>query len=51
MLQEKQPVWITHAGVIRATTLLAQGVRRVDQAQQWPQAAPAFGQWVVLPRG
>ncbi|MBB1077208.1 histidine phosphatase family protein [Rhodoferax sp. 4810] len=42
-------VWITHAGVIRAATLLAQGVRRIHQATDWPQAAPAFGQWLVLP--
>lgn len=38
-------VWITHAGVIRATTLLAQGLRTISQADQWPVAAPAWGQW------
>ncbi|APW46117.1 histidine phosphatase family protein [Rhodoferax antarcticus] len=49
-LSSAQPqVWITHAGVIRAATLLDQGVRRIDRAQDWPQAAPAFGQWLVLP--
>lgn len=37
--------WITHAGVIRAATLLAQGVRRVTDASQWPKDAPGFGQW------
>lgn len=43
-------VWITHAGVARAVSLLAQGVRRVQQADQWPAEAPAFGQWLrVLP--
>ena len=41
-------VWITHAGVIRAASLIAQGVRQVDQAAQWPQVAPAFGKWCVL---
>jgi len=41
-------VWITHAGVIRAAQLLAQGVRRVHDASQWPRAAPDFGQWLVL---
>lgn len=40
--------WITHAGVIRAATLIAQGVRRVDDARQWPQEAPGFGQWWQL---
>ena len=47
----KPQVWVTHAGVIRAASLLAQGVRRVDQARDWPQAAPAFGQCLVLPGG
>ncbi len=41
-------VWITHAGVIRAATLLAQGVRQVEQATQWPREAPAFGHWREL---
>ena len=38
-------VWVTHAGVIRAATLISQGVRRVTLASQWPQDAPSFGQW------
>jgi alpha-ribazole phosphatase len=41
-------VWITHAGVARAASLLAQGVRYVPSAGLWPVAAPAFGQWVEL---
>lgn len=41
----RDAVWITHAGVIRAATLLARGVREVDQALQWPRDAPAFGRW------
>ena len=41
-------VWITHAGVIRAASLLALGVRQVNQAGQWPSAAPAFGRWCEL---
>ena len=41
-------VWVTHAGVIRAATLLVRGVRHIDQASDWPQAAPAFGQSLVL---
>lgn len=41
-------VWITHAGVIRAASLLAQGVRQVEQAAQWPRDAPAFGGWREL---
>lgn len=41
-------LWITHAGVIRAATLLAGGVRRVTRADQWPATAPAFGGWTRL---
>lgn len=41
-------LWITHAGVIRAAQLLAQGVREVTRADQWPVDAPAYGQWCKL---
>lgn len=45
----KQPtVWITHAGVIRAATLLAQGQRVLQHATQWPRDVCGFGQWCVL---
>lgn len=44
----KPQVWVTHAGVIRAASLLAQGVRRIEQAQHWPPTAPVFGQCLVL---
>lgn len=43
---QRPTVWITHAGVIRAATLLAQGQRNLERADQWPQAAPAWGQWL-----
>ncbi len=44
-----QPVvWITHAGVIRAATLLAQGQRTVQHAAQWPHDACGFGQSCVV---
>lgn len=42
-------VWITHAGVIRAMDLLAQGIERLQRAEQWPQHAPGFGEWHQLP--
>ena len=45
---ERDAVWITHAGVIRAASLLAQGVREVTLATQWPVEAPAFGGWYEL---
>ena len=41
-------LWITHAGVIRAATLIAQGVRQLEQAAQWPLDAPVFGGYCVL---
>lgn len=46
--QRQDTVWITHAGVIRAVSLLAQGVRHIDTAAQWPTHAPGFGEWVVV---
>jgi alpha-ribazole phosphatase len=42
-------VWITHAGVARAATLFAQGIRLPVNAGQWPVAAPDFGAWITLP--
>jgi alpha-ribazole phosphatase len=44
----KDTVWITHAGVIRAVTLLAQGIRHINRADEWPRQAPAYGQWCKL---
>ena len=41
-------LWITHAGVIRAATLLQSGQRQIASAAQWPAAAPQFGRWVQL---
>ena len=41
-------VWITHAGVIRASRLIARGLRRLTSADQWPLEAPAYGQWTKL---
>jgi alpha-ribazole phosphatase len=42
-------LWITHAGVIRAASLLASGIRNITRADQWPIDAPAYGQWCKLP--
>ena len=38
-----EAVWVTHAGVIRATILLSQGVREVTRADQWPSLEIPFG--------
>lgn len=40
--------WITHAGVIRAATLISRGERRVQKAAQWPCDSPSFGDWCEL---
>ncbi|KAF1049810.1 histidine phosphatase family protein [Xylophilus sp.] len=40
--------WITHAGVIRAAMLIAQGIRTLARADWWPMQAPPFGQHIVL---
>jgi alpha-ribazole phosphatase len=43
--QARDNVWITHAGVARAMTLLAQGIGHVTRADQWPKQTPEWGQW------
>lgn len=45
---DQAQVWITHAGVIRAASLISKGVREVSAAKQWPADAPAFGEvWPI----
>lgn len=46
--QGMDAAWITHAGVIRAATLISRGQRRVREASQWPRHAPSFGSWCEL---
>ena len=41
-------LWITHAGVIHAATLLQEGQRQIANASEWPAVAPRFGSWVQL---
>ena len=40
-------LWITHAGVVRAATLLRAGIRRIDEASQWPVSSLGLGAWAV----
>lgn len=40
-------VWITHAGVIRAALLLAQGKRAIHRADEWPRVGVGFGEWLA----
>jgi len=41
-------VWLTHAGVIRAGTLLSARIRQLHRADQWPVAGPAYGECRIL---
>ncbi len=43
-----QHLWITHAGVIKATQLLAAGQVTVTRASQWPTGSLAFGGWTLI---
>ena len=45
---DQPTLWITHAGVIRACSLLAAGIRSIARADQWPQAAPGYGEWFTF---
>lgn len=47
-LQTEHVLWITHAGVMRAATLLANGVMQLETANQWPREVPAFGGYTQL---
>lgn len=38
-------VWITHAGVARCVRWCLQAPGRMPRADEWPVAAPAFGEW------
>ena len=41
-------LWITHAGVAQAATLLHQGIRRIERAQDWPLSPLKYGEWMVF---
>ena len=41
-------LWISHAGVARACSLLAAGVRSLSRSDQWPKAAPGYGEWITF---
>ena len=45
---ESDVLWITHAGVIRSVRLIAQGLRTIEHAGQWPRDAANYGQWLML---
>ena len=45
------PVWLTHAGVMRATMLLAKGAASPLQPDRWPRRVLRFGQCMELVLG
>jgi len=45
-----EALWVTHAGVIRAVHLLAQGIDCPQSAAQWPEEGVRPGDWVVRER-
>lgn len=47
---EGDALWVTHAGVLRAVTLLQGGVRCPDSAAAWPAGELAFGGWLRFER-
>lgn len=45
-------VWITHAGVIRSVAWLqAHGSGVLPRSEEWPVAAPGWGQWEMVELG
>lgn len=44
----RDALWITHAGVMRAVTLLQQGMRCPVDAGEWPRQPIGFGEWVAV---
>ena len=44
----RDTLWVTHAGVIRAASSIARGIRQISRADEWPTDAPAYGQWCKL---
>ncbi|HEX7863912.1 MAG TPA: histidine phosphatase family protein [Variovorax sp.] len=48
LASEGDALWITHAGVLRAVTLLRRGVRCPTAATDWPAGDIAFGSWLTF---
>ena len=41
-------LWIAHAGVAHAATLLHQGIRHVAHAKDWPVTPLKYGEWMLF---
>jgi len=47
----RDQVWITHGGVVKAASLLARGVCRVENPCDWPSQGLSWGQWCQMEPG
>ena len=45
---QRSTLWVTHAGVMRALHLIAQGRPSVAQASDWPAEPIATGSWQAI---
>lgn len=45
---QREGLWITHAGVARAVRLLAAGMDRVENANEWPRDGLAYGDLTTI---
>lgn len=41
-------VWISHAGVAQATTLIAGGTRVIERSEDWPLPGLTYGAWLTF---
>lgn len=44
----QEAVWVTHAGVLRAMTVLNQGLTHFERADQWPKSVVGWGEWQAV---
>lgn len=48
LAQPRDTLWVTHAGVLRAVSLLRRGIRCPAAADDWPSGEMPFGGWLVF---
>ncbi len=47
--EQKDVLWVTHAGVIRCVLWLVEHGKQLPSAKDWNAPAPGFGGWIALP--
>lgn len=48
LAQPRDTLWVTHAGVLRAVSLLRRGIRCPAAAGDWPSGEMPFGGWLIF---